>query len=313
MRPLGVLDGGLGRCGRVVYGMRSCAAGYLVSVVPSSSFSVFLAPAVRALCPSSCRHHPPLRFSHAALCRPPGSLAARTACGRVRRAPLVPVFFVCRRRLLRRLRARRRSPCAWLLVIPSSRAAPPVPRHPVLDLLARRSSDRRRPPIETDRPLHRHPQRHPQLPPPEPASPADPPPQLRALLHRSPPPAAARAPACSSPFSLLLGSSLFSCETMRHGATSTHKHRTAHSTLPNAVSRSRMLCASRAGSSRRLLLARHNILSLHPRCSVRPARPRAALAASPVFACSGHLPAPFHADSAPRHTRRAAPPPVIPV
>ena len=122
----GVLDGGLGRCGRVVYGMRSCAAGYLVSVVPSSSFSVFLAPAVRALCPSSCRHHPPLRFSHAALCRPPGSLAARTACGRVRRAPLVPVFFVCRRRLLRRLRARRRSPCAWLLVIPSSRAAPPV-------------------------------------------------------------------------------------------------------------------------------------------------------------------------------------------
>ena len=37
MRPLGVLGGGLGRCGCVVHGMRSCAAGYLVSVVPSLS------------------------------------------------------------------------------------------------------------------------------------------------------------------------------------------------------------------------------------------------------------------------------------
>ena len=64
----GVLDGGLGRCGRVVYGMRSCAAGYLVSFVPSSSFSVFLALAVRALCPSSCRHPTLLRPSQP--CRP---------------------------------------------------------------------------------------------------------------------------------------------------------------------------------------------------------------------------------------------------
>jgi hypothetical protein len=31
------LGGGLGRCGCVVHGMRSCAAGYLVSVVPSLS------------------------------------------------------------------------------------------------------------------------------------------------------------------------------------------------------------------------------------------------------------------------------------
>ena len=42
MRPLGVLGGGLGRCGCVVHGMRSCAAGYLVSVVPSLSSSVRL-------------------------------------------------------------------------------------------------------------------------------------------------------------------------------------------------------------------------------------------------------------------------------
>jgi hypothetical protein len=42
VRPLGVLGGGLGRCGCVVHGMRSCAAGYLVSVVPSLSSLVRL-------------------------------------------------------------------------------------------------------------------------------------------------------------------------------------------------------------------------------------------------------------------------------
>ena len=48
----------VGRRGRVVYGMRSCAAGYLVSFVSSSPFSVFLVLAFRALCPVMSPPHP---------------------------------------------------------------------------------------------------------------------------------------------------------------------------------------------------------------------------------------------------------------
>ena len=71
----------VGRRGRVVYGMRSCAAGYLVSFVSSSPFSVFLVLAFRALCPVMSPPHPRrvrlvARWSHAAPAAPCACLPA---------------------------------------------------------------------------------------------------------------------------------------------------------------------------------------------------------------------------------------------
>ena len=65
VRPLGVLVGGLGRCGRVMHGVRSCAAGYLVSVALSLSSFVRL--------PRSCRSRaaPLLAMSPPLIAPPP--------------------------------------------------------------------------------------------------------------------------------------------------------------------------------------------------------------------------------------------------